>query len=609
MKSIISLADPRQWKGIDMIKKYAYLVNVDGSANHNKYYEAVLNEDNSIDVKYGRVGQRAAHHHYAPYEKSFSELVQSKIAKGYTDETALHSVKEDARAAHKDLSYEPIPDSVVNELVEELIKSSKDFIKTNYTVTLAQITQKMIDEAENDIDELVDIANNYPASSVYAFNRKLEELYADIPRKMRDVSEHLINPNEDVARTSGNYSEHDVAKTTEMFQNIIQRERDMLDNIRGQLLPTLQSSQTKDREGTVLDAYGLSISEVTYKQEDEITTHLGKDYNGSDVERRFVRAFAVENNKTRQNYENFKQQHNLSQRDCALFYHGSKVENWFSIMKQGLSLNPDAKITGKMFGNGLYFASDARKSLNYMDVKGSRWNDGQRDSGYMAVYAVALGKCYKPTTALHSVFDKDNLRDGCLSVYADKHLTGLKNDEYIVYDQSQCTIKYLLEMTKSNVRDLSFNLNRKVLRNNLDSGFETLERTPKGLIAELNVANLSPSVQQELFSVALANYDVNRLFIEYDTKQDKIEFVIRDSADVEISTELPTITRDDRHFIMREMKKSFAESEHEWRKLVEQAQQEKVGEVVATRKPPQPKEEHTRQYQRRRQCRTDIDKE
>ena len=136
-----------------------------------------------------------------------------------------------------------------------------------------------------------------------------------------------------------------------------------------------------------------------------------------------------------------------------------------------------------------------------------------------------------------------------------------------------------------------------------------MERTPKGLIAELNVANLSPSVQQELFSVALANYDVNRLFIEYDTKQDKIEFVIRDSADVEISTELPTITRDDRHFIMREMKKSFAESEPEWRKLVEQAQQEKVGEVVATRKLPQPKEEHTRQYQRRRQCRTDIDKE
>ena len=86
MKSIISLADPRQWKGIDMIKKYAYLVNVDGSANHNKYYEAVLNEDNSIDVKYGRVGQREAHHHYSPYEKSFAELVQSKIDKGYTDE-------------------------------------------------------------------------------------------------------------------------------------------------------------------------------------------------------------------------------------------------------------------------------------------------------------------------------------------------------------------------------------------------------------------------------------------------------------------------------------------------------------------------------------------
>jgi poly [ADP-ribose] polymerase len=588
--------------------RYAYLVNVDGAANHNKFYEAVLNDDYSIDVKYGRVGQLPAHHHYNSNEKSFSELVQSKVNKGYTDETALHSVKEDTCAAHKDLSYEPIPDSVVNELVEELIKSSRDFMKSNYTVTLAEITQKMIDEAENDIDDLVDIANNYPASSVYAFNKKLEELYADIPRKMRDVSSHLLDTNEDKARTSGNYTSTDIAKTTAAFERIIRRERDMLDNIRGQLIPALQqSSQTKD--GTVLDAYGLSISEATYKQEDEITMHLGIDYNGLEVERRFVRAFAVENNQTRQNYENFKQQHNLSQKDCALFYHGSKVENWFSIMKQGLSLNPDAKITGKMFGNGLYFAPDARKSLNYMDVKGSCWNNGKRDSGYMAVYAVALGKCYMPKKALSETFNKDELKYGCLSVYADKRLVKLENDEYIVYDQSQCTIKYLLEMTKSDVRGLSFNLDRKVIRNSLDSGFEKLERSPSGLIAELNIPKLSQTVFSELFDKALAHYDVDRLFFEYDIKQDKISFVIQDSDGVQISTELPEITRDDRKFLMREMKKSFADSEPEWRKLAEQSEKEKVGAIVATNKhSSQAKEERPRPYQRRRQF-TDLDKD
>lgn len=585
--------------------KYAYLVCVDANNNHNKFYEAILNDDYSIDVKYGRVGQSSVSHHYYPHEKNFSILVQSKISKGYTDETALHSVKENARAAHKDLTYEPISDEIVRELVEELIKSSNEFMKSNYTVTLAEITQKMIDEAENDIDELVEIANNYPTSSVYAFNRKLEELFADIPRKMRDVSKHLYNPNEDMARTSGNYTEQDIARTTAAFERIIQRERDMLDNIRGQLIPTIQRQSQHD--GTVLDAYGLSVREVTYRQEDEITTHLGKDYNGLDVERRYVRAFAVENNRTRQDYEDFKRQHSLSQRDCALFYHGSKVENWFSIMKQGLSLNPDAKITGKMFGNGLYFASDARKSLNYMDVKGSRWNDGQRDSGYMAVYAVALGKCYKPTGALSPSFSKRNLRDGCLSVYADKMLTGLNNDEYIVYDQSQCTIKYLLEMTKSSVRNLVFNLDRKVLRNHLDCGFDTLVRTREGLRAELKIDALPPLVQQELFAKAFVNYDIDRLYIDYNAKRDTIEFTIQDSGGNLISTELPTITNDDRRFIMREMKKSFVESEPEWRKLVEQSQQERVGEVVATRLQHSSEKEKGRQSHRRRQVKTDIE--
>lgn len=587
------------------MKRYAYLVMVDGIANHNKFYEAILNDDNSIDVTYGRIGQQAAHHHYRPCEKSFAVLVQSKLDKGYTDETALHSEKT-APPTHADLNYEQIPDEIVRELVEELIKSSKQFMKSNYTVTLAEITQKMVDEALNDIDDLVDIANNYPASSVYAFNRKLEELYADIPRKMRNVSDYLLNPSEDIARTSGNYTEQDIARTTAAFERIIQRERDMIDNICGQLIPAIQ--QNTQQSGTVLDAYGLSVSEVTYKQEDEITTHLGKDYNGLDVERRFVRAFAVENNQTRQQYEDFKQQHNLTKRDCALFYHGSKVENWFSIMKQGLSLNPDAKITGKMFGNGLYFAPDARKSLNYMDVKGSVWNNGQRDSGYMAVYAVALGKCYKPTSALHSRFDKSDLPTNCLSVYADKRLTGLQNDEYIVYDQAQCTIKYLLEMTKSNVRNLVFNLDRKVLRNQLESGFDTLVRTNYGLRAELSLNDLSPRVQQELFSKAFNGFDIDRLYIDYNPNHDTIEFTIQDSSGKLQTTDLSTITNDDRRFLMREMKKSFAESEPQWRKLISQAVQEKVGETVAKRLTTQEPSKHSN---RSRRCdnRTDINKE
>ena len=43
------------------MKDYAYLLFVDEINNHNKYYEITLNDDNSIDVNYGRVGNTPAY--------------------------------------------------------------------------------------------------------------------------------------------------------------------------------------------------------------------------------------------------------------------------------------------------------------------------------------------------------------------------------------------------------------------------------------------------------------------------------------------------------------------------------------------------------------------
>jgi len=39
-----------------------------------------------------------------------------------------------------------------------------------------------------------------------------------------------------------------------------------------------------------------------------------------------------------------------------MFFHGSRNENWWNIIKNGLQLNPNAKITGKMLGHGIYLA-------------------------------------------------------------------------------------------------------------------------------------------------------------------------------------------------------------------------------------------------------------
>ena len=71
------------------------------------------------------------------------------------------------------------------------------------------------------------------------------------------------------------------------------------------------------------------------------------------------------------------------------YYHGSKNCNWGSIIINSLSLHPNAAITGKMLGNGIYFAPSAMKSWGYISAYGSYWAHGNSSTGIMGIYKVA----------------------------------------------------------------------------------------------------------------------------------------------------------------------------------------------------------------------------
>lgn len=184
--------------------------------------------------------------------------------------------------------------------------------------------------------------------------------------------------------------------------------------------------------------------------------------------------------------------------------------------------------------------------------------------------------------ALGSGFDKNDLPNGCLSVYADKHLTGLQNDEYIVYSQAQCTIKYIMEMSKYMVRDRVYSIDRKALRNQFESGMDTLERTPSGLRAEVRLEKLTQQAVDELYQKGFQKFDIDRLFFDYSINSDRLTFSILDSKGDSMEIK-PDFTYDDMTFLLREMKKVFAHSEHDWKALVQKAEQEKVGSIVASK--------------------------
>jgi hypothetical protein len=120
-------------------------------------------------------------------------------------------------------------------------------------------------------------------------------------------------------------------------------------------------------------------------------------------------------------------------------FHGTSQANCLSILKSGLKVSPPstAAIAGKMWGNGLYGAINSTKSLGYTF---GRWGQGGvGDSGWLFICDFAMGKidyprytCSRPT-------------QGYDSIWATASNTGLNNDELIVFRNSQCTIKYLLE--------------------------------------------------------------------------------------------------------------------------------------------------------------------
>lgn len=130
--------------------------------------------------------------------------------------------------------------------------------------------------------------------------------------------------------------------------------------------------------------------------------------------------------------------------DSLELFHGSRNENILSIMQNGLKIKPASAVhTGSMFGGGIYFASQSTKSANYC------WgfNGGvASDENYLFVCEVATGKIKDYTSAQPHLSSAPHPYN---SVRGVKSPGGLIHDEYIVFNENQVKIKYIIEFKKT----------------------------------------------------------------------------------------------------------------------------------------------------------------
>lgn len=125
-------------------------------------------------------------------------------------------------------------------------------------------------------------------------------------------------------------------------------------------------------------------------------------------------------------------------------WHGTRTFNVLSILKNGLII-PKATgnfhITGRMFGDGIYFSDQSTKALNYAQ---GYWDGGSKDNRcFMFLAKVAMGKYFTPRSGYD---DRRNLpKPGYDSTYAIGGTSGVMNNEMIVYRTGQAVLQYLVE--------------------------------------------------------------------------------------------------------------------------------------------------------------------
>jgi len=389
-----------------------------------KFHNMTQLDDSTFEVHYGSAGSKGVKQKYPMSE--WDKMIRDKKRKGFNDVTSNDKIVRIGDASFVDLKPK------VKDLLEKLNKYAKEAIKLNYTVEISDVSELLVEQAQELIDKInskLQIGANMSEITMLTLS-----LFKKIPRKIKNVQESLIKPITD-------------SNSLDAARDKLTVEQGLLDVIKGQLDKAVASDDVTDAVDnskvlTILDNLGLDIDEITPAEEQMLKDMMNESKS------KFISAYKVINFKTQKAFDN--EISKSKNKTTKLLFHGSRSENWLSIIRSGLQLHPNAVTTGKLFDNGIYFANVADKSLGY--ISGGRWNYGSSDNdNWLAVYEVHTGNA-----CTYNDLNNSNVRlhdfvpqNGFDSYFADKNIERryrLMRDEYIVYKEEKCTIKYLIHI-------------------------------------------------------------------------------------------------------------------------------------------------------------------
>lgn len=128
-------------------------------------------------------------------------------------------------------------------------------------------------------------------------------------------------------------------------------------------------------------------------------------------------------------------------------WHGTRRANMVGITTKGLLIRPSGVVhAGSAYGDGVYWATNSTKSINYCDVRGSHWAQGTNKTAYLFLADVAFGN--QKMVSGSGYYTAKNISPSH-SVWAKAGSGGVINDEIITYHPTgpnqQHKIRYIIE--------------------------------------------------------------------------------------------------------------------------------------------------------------------
>jgi poly [ADP-ribose] polymerase len=404
--------------------------------NNNKYWLGKQYDDGNWSAEWGRVGcAKPSSGTWSDSKKSMDSVVRSKIRDGYTE---AKTIGEGVASGGGNAS--PVRNA------DLLATAKQDLLKVS-NPTLEKLIRRFVDANVHKITTSTQITFN---STTGLFATPLgivtpeglteaRDLLADIAPLVRkgkfttEADALLCKYLRIIPQSLG--MKRFTVQTLIPDDNAIQKQNDLIDALESSYQAMSTAPAPKAGSAPKASVFKVDLDVLNDSSERDRLTRFfeksKKSQHGYDNVR--VREIYVVNIHDMTNaYERQTTPHQE-------VFHGTSQANCLSILKSGLKVSPPstAAIAGKMFGNGIYGAINSTKSLGYTF---GRWGQGGTgDAGWLFICDFAMGKIQTVNDSKYNGADR-----GYDSIWA-KAGYALRNDELIVYRNSQVKIKYLLE--------------------------------------------------------------------------------------------------------------------------------------------------------------------